>query len=85
MTITLTPELAQIVERLVANGGYSSPDDVLRKALQKLDQHLPPAAVSRSSKPCMLDILQELPPPHVFPAAADADDFLREERNSWDK
>lgn len=85
MTITLTPELAQIVQRLVAGGGYLSPDDVVREALQGLEQHTPPAPGSFAHKPSMLDILQELPPPGVFKSAADADAFLREERDAWDK
>ncbi len=85
MTITLTPELAQIVERLVANGGYSSPDDVLRQALQDLEQHPAPAPGSPARKPSMLDILQELPPPHVFKSPAEVDAFLRAERDSWDR
>ncbi len=85
MTIMLTPDLAQIVERLVANGGYLSPDAVLRQALLELERHALPASGPLPHKPSLLDILQDLPPPGVFMSAAEADVFLRAERDAWDK
>lgn len=85
MTLTLTPELTQIIERLIAGGSYASPDDVLRKVLQGLEQSAPAALAFPPRRHSMLEILQETPPPQVFKSAAEADAFLRAERDAWDK
>jgi len=37
MSITLPPDLERIIEDKVASGGYTSPTDVVRQALEMLD------------------------------------------------
>jgi antitoxin ParD1/3/4 len=37
MELTMSPELEQIVRQKVESGHYASPDDVIREALQLLD------------------------------------------------
>jgi antitoxin ParD1/3/4 len=38
MNITLSPQLEEIVRRMVESGGYDSPEDVIRQALELLDR-----------------------------------------------
>ncbi len=39
MAIALTPELERLVEEKLSSGKYESQEDVLRAALQALDEH----------------------------------------------
>jgi Arc/MetJ-type ribon-helix-helix transcriptional regulator len=38
MTITLTPETQKLLEDRMKKGGYASPDDLVRVAIETLDQ-----------------------------------------------
>jgi antitoxin ParD1/3/4 len=38
MNITLSPQLEELVKRMVESGQYSSSDDVIREALELLDE-----------------------------------------------
>ena len=96
MTIALTPEMEQIIQRQIAQGRYASPGEVLWEALRELErapQTYPAAADAPASEDAavpprtrtVLEILAEMPPPGVFKTSAEADAYLREERDAWDR
>jgi len=96
MTIALTPEMEQIIQRQIAQGRYASPGEVIRDALHGLER-APQAPTPAADAPApgedappprrltTLEILAEMPPPGVFKTSADVDAYLREERDSWDR